>query len=124
MSTPNKEAALHTFWNSFSIPAYEENTVPDDAELPYLTYQVSTDSRFQEIPLAVNLYYRSDSWVAINEKANDISEEIQEGVRLDCDGGWIWIKKGSPFVQNMSDSSDDKIKRKYINISAEYCTKL
>mgnify|MGYP007057717663 CR=1 FL=1 len=27
----NKTQALHQFWNSFGIDAYEENSVPDDA---------------------------------------------------------------------------------------------
>lgn len=118
----NKEAALYAFWNTFSIPAYEENTVPDDAELPYITYQVITDGRFGQAQMAVNLYYRSNSWVDINAKAVAISEEIQGGVRLNTDDGWIWIRKGTPFAQNMSDSSDDTIRRKYLNIVAEYCT--
>lgn len=124
MSLPTKEAALWQFWNSFGIDGYEENTVPSDAELPYLTYQVTTDSRFQEVPLAVSVYYRDDEWLAINEKTAEISEEIQTGTRLDCKGGWIWLKKGTPFAQNMADSSDDTIRRKYLNITAEYCTNL
>lgn len=122
MSKPTKEAAMYAFWNSYSIPAYEENTVPDEAELPYITYQLITDSRFSELPLAANIYYRSDSWVEINAKANEISYDIQTGKRLECEGGWLWIKKGSPFVQNMSDSTDDTIRRKYINITVEFCT--
>lgn len=122
MSERNKEAAFYEFWNSFSIPAYEENTVPDDAELPYITYQVITDSRFGEAQLAAHVWYRSDSWVGINAKTQEISEEIQSGVRLPCEGGHIWVKKGSPFAQNQSDNTDDKIKGKYINVIAEFCT--
>lgn len=121
---PTKEAALYSFWNSFDLPAYEENTVPDEAALPYITYQVVTDGRFQEVPLSVSVWYRSDSWVDINAKTREISEEIQSGVQIPCQSGHIWIKKGSPFAQNMGDSSDDKIKRKLINIVAEYCTRV
>lgn len=37
--------ALHTFWSSFvvdgrTVAAYEQNSVPDGAELPYITYEV------------------------------------------------------------------------------------
>lgn len=122
MSAPTKEAALYSYWNSFGIDGYEENTVPDDATFPYLTYQVITDGRFGQTLTAVSLWYRSDSWIDINAKTQEISEDIQTGVRLPCEGGHIWLKKGSPFAQNMSDSSDDKIKRKYLNVIAEYCT--
>jgi hypothetical protein len=44
------------------------------------------------------------------------------GKTLPCDGGAIWIKRGSPFSQNMGDPNDDLVKRKYINITAEFFT--
>ena len=34
----DKQQAIHGFWSSFGITAYDENSVPDDAELPYITY--------------------------------------------------------------------------------------
>ena len=39
-----------------------------------------------------------------------------------CDGGAVWLKRAEPFAQSMGDSNDDMIKRKIINISAEYLT--
>ena len=30
--------ALQKFWAGFGLPAYSEGSVPDDAELPYITY--------------------------------------------------------------------------------------
>ena len=39
-----KAAALHSFYSSFGLTAYEENSVPDDAEFPYITYNITTDS--------------------------------------------------------------------------------
>jgi hypothetical protein len=36
----NKSQALQSFWESFGIPAYNEYTVPDNAEMPYITYSV------------------------------------------------------------------------------------
>ena len=38
------EQTLHSFWSSFGLTAYDENSVPDDAVLPYITYSVSYDS--------------------------------------------------------------------------------
>ena len=118
-----KAAAIYQFWNSFSLTAYEENTVPDDAVFPYITYQLVTDSFDREIPLSASLWYRSESWTAINAKTEEISQKISRGGKIiSCDGGAIWMKRGQPFAQNMGDESDDLIKRKYINITAEFMT--
>lgn len=118
-----KAAAIYQFWNSFGLTAYEENTVPTDAAFPYITYQLVTDSFDREIPLSASLWYRGESWTAINSKTEEISQKISRGGKIiSCDGGAIWLKRGQPFAQNMGDESDDLIKRKYINITAEFMT--
>ena len=118
-----KAAAIYQFWNSFALTAYEENSVPDDAAFPYITYQLVTDSFDRELPLTASLWYRSESWTAINAKAEEISQTISRGGKIiSCDGGAIWLKRGQPFAQSMGDKSDDLIKRKYLNITAEFMT--
>ena len=118
-----KAAAIYQFWSSFGLTAYEENTVPDDAVFPYITYQLVTDSFDREIPLTASIWYRSESWTAINAKTEEISQKISRGGKIiSCDGGAIWMKRGQPFAQSMGDESDDLIKRKYLNITAEYIT--
>ena len=118
-----KAAAIYQFWDSFGLTAYEENSVPDDAAFPYITYQLVTDSFDREIPLTASLWYRSESWTAINAKTDEISQKISRGGKIiSCDGGAIWMKRGQPFSQNMRDVSDDLIKRKYLNITAEFMT--
>ena len=118
-----KAAAIYQFWNSFGLTAYEENTVPTDATFPYITYQLVTDSFDREIPLTASIWYRSESWTAINAKTEEISQKISRGGKIiSCDGGAIWLKRGQPFSQNMGDESDDLIKRKYLNVTAEFIT--
>ena len=121
-----KEAALHNFWSRFGIPAYEENAVPngeDGAEFPYITYQVVTDSFGNDVALTGSVWYRSTSWKEANAKAQEISNILSRGgVTLACDGGIIWLRRGVPFAQSMGDDSDDLIKRKYINLVAEFMT--
>ena len=118
-----KAAAIYQFWNSFGLTAYEENTVPDDAKFPYITYQLVTDRFDREIQLTASIWYRSESWTGINAKTEEISQKISRGGKIiSCDGGAIWMKRGQPFAQNMGDESDDLIKRKYINITAEFMT--
>ena len=118
-----KAAAIYQFWNSFCLTAYEENTVPTDATFPYITYQLVTDSFDREVQVTASLWYRSESWTAINAKTDEISQKISRGGKIiPCDGGAIWLKRGQPFAQNMRDESDDLIKRKYLNITAEFMT--
>ena len=121
-----KEAALYNFWSMFGLPAYEENSVPsgeDGAEFPYITYQVVTDSFGNDVAMAGSAWYRSTSWKEANAKAQEISNVLGSGgVTLTCDGGIIWLRRGVPFAQSMGDDSDDLIKRKYLNITAEFIT--
>ena len=118
-----KAAAIYQFWSGFGLTAYEENTVPTDAAFPYVTYQLVTDSFDREVAATASLWYRSESWTAINAKTEEISKKIgASGKKIAVDGGGIWIKRGQPFAQNMGDESDDLIKRKYINISIVFIT--
>ena len=118
-----KAAAIYQFWNSFGLTAYEENSVPDETTFPYITYQLVTDSFDREIPLTVSIWYRSESWTGINAKTEEISQKISRGGKIiPCDGGAIWLKRGQLFAQSMGDESDDLIKRKYLNITAEFVT--
>ena len=118
-----KAQAINSFWNRFGIPAYEMNTVPVDAQLPYITYSFVTGSAGEDVSMDASVWYRSTSWTEINAKADEIGAHIGlGGTVLRCDGGAIWIRRGQPFAQSMSDPTDDMIRRKYINITAEYIT--
>lgn len=118
-----KAAAIYQFWSGFGLTAYEENTVPSDATFPYITYQLVTDSFDREVQVTASLWYRSERWTAINAKTEEISQKISRGGKIiSCDGGAIWLKRGQPFAQSMGDESDDLIKRKYLNITAEFMT--
>lgn len=118
-----KAAAIYQFWSGFGLTAYEENTVPEDAVFPYITYQLVTDSFDREVAATASLWYRGESWTAINAKTEEIAQRIGLGGKIiKCDGGRIWIKRGQPFAQNMGDESDDLIKRKYLNLTFEFLT--
>ncbi|MBR1751843.1 MAG: hypothetical protein IJ740_13415 [Ruminococcus sp.] len=117
----DKAQALHSFWSSFSLPAYDENTVPDGAQLPYITYEVSTASFDDgDIPLSASLWAFGRSWADISQKADEISQRIGfGGITIKTDTGYIWIKRRAPFAQRMGES-DDNIRRIVLGISAEF----
>ena len=118
-----KAAAIYRFWSGFGLTAYEENTVPTDAAFPYVTYQLVTDSFDREVAATASLWYRSESWAAINAKTEEISDYIGFGGKIiKIDNGYLWIKRGQPFAQNMGDESDNMIRRKYLNLIFEFMT--
>lgn len=121
-----KAAAIQSFWESFGLSAFEENSVPtgkDAPAFPYITYEFVTDALESDVAMTASLWYRDSSWVQINAKTDEISAGIGRGGKIiPCGGGAIWIRRGSPFAQSMGDDTDDMIKRKYINITAEFLT--
>ena len=119
-----KEQALHNFFNSFGITGHRNTAVPDDAVLPYLTYTVPVSSFLEEpVSITVHTYHYTESEAIPDELAEAIRKKIgMGGVVLHCDGGAIWLKWGEPWCQSLVDDTDKTIKRRYINITAEYLT--
>ena len=118
-----KAQALQSFWSGFGLSAYDETTVPDDAQMPYITYSVATDSIDNVVNMHASLWYRSHSWKDISEKTEEISEAIttMNPPSIELDKGRLYIVKGTPFAQRMTEQ-DRTVRRMYITIKAEYLT--
>ena len=119
-----KGAALHQFFSGFGMDAYAASSVPEDAVFPYLTYELITDN-FDggEVGLTVNLWFYTESEAIPNAKAQEVADALGIGGHLiQCDGGFVWLKRGTPFAQSLKDDTAPKIKRRYLNITAEYMT--
>lgn len=122
MATVDRFQAIHSFFSSFGLTAYDENTVPDGASPPYLTYSVSVSALNEPVPLSASLWYRSTSWADISQKAEQISDAVgYHGVIVPFDNGRIFISRGTPFAQRMSDQNDT-IRRIYLNFTFEFMT--
>ena len=119
----NKAQALHQFWSSFNLTAIDEQSAYDTTmELPdnYITYEVQTSNLGDPVALTASLWYRSTSWEAITQKADQIAEYIGwGGKKIPINNGYIWIKLGSPFAQRMP-AEQDGIRRIVLNISADF----
>ena len=118
-----KGAALQAFFGGI-MTAYAASAVPDDATLPYLTYDIITRAwGGGEVGLTVNMWFRTTSEKEPNAAVDKLSKAIGlGGVQLQCDDGIIWLKRGSPWAQSLTDETDKTIKRRYINVTAEYLT--
>ena len=122
-----KGEALHQFWSSFGWTAIDENSAYDRGnapDFPYITYSVSTDSLDNTLDMNASLWDRSTSWKAVSEKAEEIADYIVKMYppSIKIDGGRLYIAKGRPFAQRMGDPDDDRIRRIYLNIQAEFLT--
>ena len=120
----SKASALYSWFSGFGITAYEESNVKSNPTFPYLTYTYTMgDFDSGEVPIIVNLWYRTESNVTIDAKAEQIYDAIgRGGVMIPVSNGAIWLKRGSPFCQALSEPSDANIRRRYINITAEFRT--
>lgn len=117
----DKWQALQSFFESFTIPAYDENTVPDDAIMPYITYNASISNLNSPITITANIWYRTNSWLDISQKADEISDSLVQVKTIPLDKGYIYLTRGNPFAQRIIDE-DDTVRRIYLIIMAEYLT--
>jgi hypothetical protein len=126
----DKAMAINTFWNSFGLSAFNEQSVPDidpatqkELKPPYITYDVVLDNFGREVAMSAMLHYRDTSWRAINYKVEEINTAIGRGGKwLHFDDGACIIHRGQPFAQPLSDANDYLIKQFVINISCEFVT--
>lgn len=125
----DKVQAIHSFWNSFGIKAYDETTVPDEMSFtnpnnedlsPLITYEVNIGDYGENVASAVSVWYYDDGWKNIESKVKQIDERLSNGgVQIPYDNGSIWIKKGNPYLTRVSDSND-MVRRYLINTYIEY----
>ena len=115
----DKWQALQSFWESFGIPAYDETTVPDNAVMPYITYNAVIDRLDHPTVMTASVWYRSNSWTEISQKAEEISDALIQVKTIPLDVGYLYLTRGNPFAQRMVDE-DDTVRRMYIVLMTEY----
>ena len=123
----DKWQALQTFWASFDLEAIDNTILLDEEtrqelgiDFPYITYEASLSDVDEPLALTASLWYHSLSWGAISQKADEIGDALGlGGVKVPYDGGQLWIQRGTPFAQRMSDP-DRYIRRIVMNIVIEF----
>lgn len=107
-------AALKEFFSGFDLPAYAENSVPEDVELPYITYSLAQPEWGQKASVYAQVWDRTRSNERILRVADEITAEIGEGKILQLESGYLVIWPETPLVQLMSDGDT---RSAYINLS-------
>ena len=111
----NTARALYEFWSGFGLPAYTVNTVPDDVVVPYITYSLIETEPLEPSTHYAQVWYRDTSNAAMLAKVDEIKLAIGNGVKIDCNGGYVVIRPASPYVQLMADI-DPANRYAYINL--------
>lgn len=126
----DKAQAIHAFWASYGWDAIDELSAYDEATMEalgigdkYISYEVSTSNFGEPVALTASLWDRSTSWEEITQKADQIAADIGYGGKvLPIDGGYLWIKLGTPFAQRMSVDQNYDMRRITLNISVDFLT--
>lgn len=105
--------ALKAFYSGFDIPAYSENDVPDDVDLPYITYSVADSDFGAPVTHQCRVWYRDTTPVAAFTKADEIVAAIGSGVMLDG----VCIRPGNPLMQKQP--TEDELQVVYINLQLD-----
>lgn len=117
----NKEQALNEFWNGFGITAYDNNSVPDNAPYPRITYECITDNFGYPVTSSASIWTRSSGWASAEKIKQAIEQRITRGgCYKTYSNGAMWIRRGNPFSVRSRDASDESVKQIMLNIEIEY----
>ena len=115
-----REKALFNFFSSFGLPVYDETSVPDEAKMPYMTCEIKTGHFDYPVPIAISLYYYSDTWTEITKKAREIITKVGESKAVRYDGGGFNITIEGQQYERMGDPASDMIRRIHITVMCEF----
>lgn len=121
VNSMDKGQAVQWFWSRFGLNAYDQYTVPEDSQMPYITYSFAMDKMNNVVLLNASLWYRSTSWKAITQKAEEIANYLNMYNIIPLDEGYLYLYHGTPFAQRKADEDTD-VRRIYFNVNAEYLT--
>ena len=121
-------SALQSFWSSFGVDAYDEQTYFTEGQspaFPHITYESVSGTWTSNKLLSGYLWDRSTSWAWLKQKAEGIREAIGSGKVVQVDDGAVWfrIPETTPFAQVIpSGSEDDLVKRILMYVEVEFLT--
>lgn len=102
--------ALYTFWSSFGIPAYLTGYVPDEAELPYITFEVADGAAMSTTFLTAYVWVKED-----NAQRAELLDKVKDAIP--CDGTQLFLPSGmlvlyrnsASFMTYQDDAEDPTI---------------
>lgn len=117
--------AQNVFWNSFGVPAFDENTVTTEEQAeeigyPQITYQ-ALDGIIDQIAFPnISLWDYSETWATVSRLSDEIKAALRNGHLVKTDDGYYWFKLPltTPFAQREV-TEDSAIKRIILTVEVE-----
>lgn len=105
----NTARVLYEFFSGFDIPAYVQDTIPDNAQMPYITYELMEPEPLSYSLMHANVWYKDTSYNAVSAKCDEIKAAIGRGMTIPTGNGFIALFRdnGTPFAQIMSDPNPE-----------------
>lgn len=105
--------ALYAFWSQFGVPAYLDDQVPDNAQLPYITYTVSRAALLGTVVLTAFNWHRNEAGgnIARTSMLDAIAAAIPEaGTPCRVPGGYIILRRNpATFQTDWRDPNDPDV---------------
>ena len=96
--------ALKTFFSGFGLPAYAESSVPENVQLPYITYSQTQPEWNQKASMYARVWDKTKSNEGIIRKADQIAAAIGQEKRIRLDGsGYLVIWPENDLIQIQTD---------------------
>jgi len=109
--------ALYRFFSGFGIPAYVTDNIPDNAQMPYITYDLLEPIPFTRGVLNASVWYRDTGYAAISAKVDEIAAAIDSGVSLRTSSGALHLyrERGGAWCKMRNDPNRET-KRAYLSM--------
>lgn len=119
----DKFKAQQVYWESIGapakMPAYNELTVPEEAPVRKVTYQLVTGALDGLLTASASIWDKSTSWSWILQYVAQIEKLIDR--QIPVDGGYMKVRKPIVnFAQPMTEPTDDMIRRVVLTVEIEF----
>lgn len=105
--------ALYEFWKGFGLPAYRAGRVPDNAELPYITFEVSVGDALTETPLVAHSWHNAPgATAAAADMLDEVARRIPESglsIPIKDRGFLVLYRNRGVWQQYVQDDTDKNV---------------
>ena len=99
----NTARTLKTFFGGFDIPAYALESVPDDVNLPYITYPMVEPEWDGQGNIYCQVWYPKNRLADLLAKADEIVGEVGTMKQFEQTGGYVVLYPTTPLIQILTD---------------------
>ena len=102
---------LKAFFGGFDLPAYVRENIPDEVELPYITYDLKEPRWDMPVNMSCQVYYPKNQLEDLLTKSDQILAEIGEGLKITMPGGYLLL-----YLDTRDRMSDEYSESVYISL--------